>query len=148
MKNLWIPFLFSFLRSTTFVSGTFPFEQWFMSYFKRFNFSIKGFNLICLFGMNLGPLPIRHMPLLITDFYPQYFGEMISIRNVVRPTLFSLTNWNQYLQLNLNCLLLFLIIVCSHINYPLCPNLFINDFHETEPPRLIRFKCANHNYYY
>ena len=32
MKNFWIPTLFSFSRSTTFVSGTFSFEQWFESY--------------------------------------------------------------------------------------------------------------------
>ena len=32
MKNFWIPTLFSFSRSTTFVSGTFSFEQWFQSY--------------------------------------------------------------------------------------------------------------------
>ena len=32
MKNFWIPTLFIFSRSTTFVSGTFSFEQWFESY--------------------------------------------------------------------------------------------------------------------
>jgi hypothetical protein len=43
MKNFLIPFLFSFLRSTTFVLGTFSFEYWFVSYFKVFKNSIKGF---------------------------------------------------------------------------------------------------------
>ena len=32
MKNFWIPTLFSFSRSTTFVLRTFSFEQWFESY--------------------------------------------------------------------------------------------------------------------
>ena len=44
MKNFWIPTLFSFSISTTFVSGTFLFELRFVSYFTRFANSIKGLN--------------------------------------------------------------------------------------------------------
>ena len=61
MKNFWIPTLFSFSRSRTFVSGTFSFEQWFESYLiisKNFHlndlsFHVTSFELNAIIHENL-----------------------------------------------------------------------------------------------
>ena len=40
--------------------------------------------MICLIGLNLGPLPIEHMSLIVLEFCVLYFGEFIYTLNIAR----------------------------------------------------------------
>ena len=72
MKNFWIPILFSFSRSTNFVSCTFSFELWFANYFKISKIPLKGWNSNCIGLKCKAPLLNQHMSFSVPIFISNY----------------------------------------------------------------------------